>query len=155
MNILGKLLSIIQKIRRLYWWLIRPETEGVRAIIRDESGRILLVNHRYRAGWFLPGGKVKRNEDYLSALRREIREELGITKIKQLEEFGRYTNEYEYKKDKIVVFTMEYNMSVDSLGFEINGADFFNPNQVPENTSPGTTRRLEEYMGDKKTSREW
>jgi 8-oxo-dGTP diphosphatase len=48
------------------------------AIIRDESGRILVLRSRYSNEWQLPGGCVNRNESALDAVKRECREELGL-----------------------------------------------------------------------------
>lgn len=47
-------------------------------IFRDDAGRILLVNPRYKPDWDLPGGMAEANEPPLDAARREVREELGI-----------------------------------------------------------------------------
>jgi 8-oxo-dGTP pyrophosphatase MutT (NUDIX family) len=47
-------------------------------ILRDESGRILLVNPTYKEGWDLPGGMAEANESPIEAVRRELLEELGI-----------------------------------------------------------------------------
>ncbi|MCW8889410.1 MAG: Nudix family hydrolase [Sedimenticola sp.] len=51
-------------------------------VIQDSEGRILLSrrpDHVHQGGlWEFPGGKVERREDLSQALRREIREELGI-----------------------------------------------------------------------------
>lgn len=47
-------------------------------ILRDQDGRILLVEPRYKPDWDLPGGMVEANEPPAEAARREVREELGI-----------------------------------------------------------------------------
>jgi ADP-ribose pyrophosphatase YjhB (NUDIX family) len=48
------------------------------AIIRDQAGRILLVDPKYKPDWDLPGGMAEANEAPAHALRRELREELGL-----------------------------------------------------------------------------
>ncbi len=54
-------------------------------VIRDQAGRILLVNPTYKEYWDLPGGMVEANEPPRVAAEREIVEELGfLVKIDQL-----------------------------------------------------------------------
>jgi ADP-ribose pyrophosphatase YjhB (NUDIX family) len=48
------------------------------AIVRDGQGRILLVDPRYKPDWDLPGGMAEANEAPGDAVRRELREELGL-----------------------------------------------------------------------------
>ena len=40
----------------------------------NKMGRVLLVRHNYGEGWLLPGGAVRKNEDYETALQRELEE---------------------------------------------------------------------------------
>jgi 8-oxo-dGTP diphosphatase len=58
-----------------------PKKEvSVMAWIEDDRGSVLLV--RQAAGqtlWTLPGGKVKRNESLERAIKREVREETGLS----------------------------------------------------------------------------
>jgi 8-oxo-dGTP pyrophosphatase MutT (NUDIX family) len=58
--------------------LFQPVTRGVRAILVNDMGEVFLVRHAYGTGWYLPGGRVKRGEDDLAALHREMQEEAGI-----------------------------------------------------------------------------
>jgi ADP-ribose pyrophosphatase YjhB (NUDIX family) len=47
-------------------------------ILRDQRGRILLVDPQYKPGWDLPGGMAEANEPPADAVRRELREELSL-----------------------------------------------------------------------------
>jgi 8-oxo-dGTP diphosphatase len=49
----------------------------VAALIRDETGRILLVRKRGTQAFMQPGGKRDPGEDDITALSREVAEELG------------------------------------------------------------------------------
>ncbi len=49
-----------------------------RAYILDADNNILLVKHNNDSPWVLPGGHLEDNENPSRALRREIKEELGI-----------------------------------------------------------------------------
>ena len=49
----------------------------VAALIRDDEGRVLLVRKRGTSAFMQPGGKLGAGEDDVTALSREISEELG------------------------------------------------------------------------------
>jgi len=51
---------------------------SVKALIINDEGKILVVNER-GTGWDLPGGGLDWGEDTLTALKRELREELGCS----------------------------------------------------------------------------
>jgi ADP-ribose pyrophosphatase YjhB (NUDIX family) len=53
---------------------------GVVGIIRDDSGRILVLDHRFRVpwSWGLPGGFLERGETMVAGLERELREETRL-----------------------------------------------------------------------------
>jgi 8-oxo-dGTP diphosphatase len=53
--------------------------EVVGAVIRDATGRLLTVRKRGTQRFMLPGGKREPGEDDLSALARELAEELGVS----------------------------------------------------------------------------
>lgn len=52
--------------------------EVVGAVIRDAAGRLLTVRKSGTQRFMLPGGKREPGEDDLSALARELAEELGV-----------------------------------------------------------------------------
>ena len=54
----------------------------MRAVVIDSDDRILLVRFEFPDGalrWAAPGGGIEPDEDVMAALRRELREELGLT----------------------------------------------------------------------------
>ena len=57
-----------------------PLREAVRGLVVDHDGRVLLVRFRFPDGdlWAAPGGGVEPGESHESALRRELREEVGL-----------------------------------------------------------------------------
>ena len=149
------LLELALTLRRLYWRIVRPQTVGVRAIVLDEHGNILLVKHKYGKGWFLPGGKVKRKESTEDGLRRELQEELGITSTVIDRTLGTYTNVQEYKKDTITVYVVKTFSQNDKSHFEIESKGYFASNNLPDGTSPGTKRRIQEYLGQQTIATVW
>lgn len=55
--------------------------EVVGAVIRDAGGRLLTVRKRGTQRFMLPGGKREPGEDDLTALARELAEELGVLMV--------------------------------------------------------------------------
>jgi ADP-ribose pyrophosphatase YjhB (NUDIX family) len=53
-------------------------TLGVRAMIEDGQGRVLLIRHTYVEGWHFPGGGVEGGQTALEALVHEVRDEAGL-----------------------------------------------------------------------------
>ncbi len=47
-------------------------------LIRDQAGRVLLVDPTYKPDWDLPGGMAEANEPPRAAVIRELAEELGL-----------------------------------------------------------------------------
>ena len=71
--------------------LVNPRfTVTAAAVIFNEKDQVLLLKHRFRpgSGWGLPGGFLKRGEQPLDALHRELCEEIGL-ELDQVEIFGR------------------------------------------------------------------
>jgi 8-oxo-dGTP diphosphatase len=67
--------------RLLFLRLLNPSfMVGAMALIQDERGRILLLEHTYRRDvpWGLPGGWLKYAESPESGLAREVHEETGL-----------------------------------------------------------------------------
>jgi len=69
--------------------MTQPIIDIVTAVIRDDAGRMLVVRKRGTAIFMKPGGKREPGEDDLTALARELNEELGCRLI-EAELLGRF-----------------------------------------------------------------
>jgi len=138
------LLLAADKLRRAYWFVLRPISVGVLGIVLDDQGRILLVEQTYRSGWYLPGGGVRRKEPLDEALRRELREEVGVEPSEPPRLHGLYWNFKESKSDYVAVFVVERWSRQPARSFEIADDRFFAPDELPEDTSPAARRRIGE-----------
>lgn len=82
---------------------------GVRTLIFDEQGRLLLARQRVFGSWSLPHGCVDVGESALDAAIRETEEEVGV-RIEQARLFGVYTDPkygVEYPNgDQVQTFTI-------------------------------------------------
>lgn len=70
-----------KRLRRFIYVLLNARfTVTVAAVILDEQKRVLLLQHRFRPGhdWGIPGGFINLREQPEDALRRELREEIGL-----------------------------------------------------------------------------
>ena len=62
--------------------MTQPTIDIVTAVIRDDAGRMLVVRKRGTAIFMKPGGKREPGEDDLTALARELDEELGCMLVR-------------------------------------------------------------------------
>jgi ADP-ribose pyrophosphatase YjhB (NUDIX family) len=53
--------------------------EVTRCIIKNKEWNILLIKHKESEFWTLPGWHVENKEDIYTAIKREIKEELGVS----------------------------------------------------------------------------
>jgi ADP-ribose pyrophosphatase YjhB (NUDIX family) len=67
------------RLQRLAVRLATPNfTVGAIGLVTVDGSQVLLVRPSYRSGWVPPGGFLDRGEDPVSALERELAEELGL-----------------------------------------------------------------------------
>jgi 8-oxo-dGTP diphosphatase len=123
------------RLRRLYWWLVRPKRFGVKVALTC-GPEILLVRHSYMPGWSLPGGGYRpRRETPAQAGRREIRQELGI-ELGEVTVLGTFESKGEHKRDTITCLRAETLRSGTVASAEISEVRWFDRAAVPDDLGP-------------------
>ena len=148
--------KVADTARRWVWRAFGPRTVGVRGLVIDDRGQVLLVRHTYgQRVWQLPGGGVHRRESIVAALHRELREETGVLVTGDVRLLGTYSSLTEGKSDHISVFVVDRFEQQASESGEIDAAYFFPVDGLPDDTSPATRRRLAELRRGEVRSFDW
>lgn len=155
MNIVYFLHKIAVKIIRRFQSLIGITSIGVRAIVVNERNHVLLIRHTYSPGWYLPGGGIKKGENVYDAIVRELLEETGIIVQSSPKLFAIYLHNYAGTSDYPVLFVIKKYEKITTKSIEIAEIDWFNYDALPEDITPGTQRRLDEYFKHRPPAYNW
>ena len=81
---------------------ILPRRIGVGIILLNEKNRVFVAKRKDNPGnkWQMPQGGVEHGEDFLTAMKRELREETSIKNINIIKEIKKM---YEYKLPKNLI----------------------------------------------------
>jgi len=149
---MNKIIYVIWVVARPFYRLsarlFRPVTLGVRGLVFDGAGRVLLVRHSYTPGWYFPGGGVDRGETGFDSIKRELDEEAGVLLKSKPQLLGLYANFREFRSDHIAFYLIEagqYDL-VARHSLEIAEYDFFALDALPQGVTPATRARLEEFQ---------
>lgn len=144
---------VVQK----YWRWRRGLTLGVRGIVIDAEGRVLLVRHTYSPGWILPGGGVEFRETLETSLARELDEEAGVAIDEPPELMGIYDNRAVFPGDHVAIYVVRrwHRTRVPEANLEIAETGFFHPDALPEPTNAGARRRIDEYFSQRQPVPTW
>ena len=148
---------LLRRIMHFYWRFSRAMTLGVRALVIDERGRILLVKHSYVRGWHLPGGGVEAGETVAEALGRELREEANIELTAAPQLHGIFFNRRVSRRDHVALFVVrEFRRLGEPVpDYEIVAHGFFAPDALPDDTTAATRARIIEVLGAAPISERW
>ena len=149
-------LNLAYRVQKRLWRLFRPHTRGVKVLLFNDAGEILLIRNSYgRSDLFvLPGGGVRPFEQPARAARREISEELGC-EVDRLTAVSTHFSSAEGKRDTIHLFSGEAGGRVRQDDFEVEEARFFPLDGLPGNISAATLRRIEERVGKRVKDGTW
>jgi mutator protein MutT len=132
-NLIGKIWhSLPVGLRRWSMRLTHTRfTVTAGAVIFNDQKQVLLLKHRFRAGsgWGLPGGFLERGEQPIEALRRELREEIGL-EVEDVEVFA--ARSFKKPKQVEVLFRGRANAKVKPLTMEVELAEWFSLDSLPE-----------------------
>jgi NADH pyrophosphatase NudC (nudix superfamily) len=129
---------------QFYWFVFRPKTQGVICLILS-GDELLLIRQTYgRPVWTLSGGGFKKNETKEEAVKREVKEELGLNITPEY--LGEFTHQPDYKIDTVFCFVAKIdkvNPKIDYL--EIKEAKWWHINDLPKDHSTSLQRVISMY----------
>lgn len=149
--------ALFSRALHMYFLMSRSLTIGVRAIVRSDDGKFLLVRHTYTPGWHFPGGGVEKSETTERALRNELLQETGLRLTGKPALHGVFHNSDVSKRDHVLAYLCEIDgeLSNPSNNIEIAEIGYFDLDNLPEDTDPGTVRRMREIVGDVEKDETW
>ena len=121
------------------------------AIVLDDQGRVLLLKHVFRAGsgWGIPGGFIEAGEQPEAAVRRELREEVGL----ELEHVELALIRTLHRTQQIeIIFRCRPTGVAQPQSIEVERAAWFAPQSLPETLSGDQRGLIERALSDKRVT---
>ncbi|HYN84716.1 MAG TPA: NUDIX domain-containing protein [Pyrinomonadaceae bacterium] len=139
-----------RRVLRAGVWLWEPRfavTAG--GVVEDERGRVLLLKHNFRkgSGWGIPGGFLGKSESPEDALRRELREEVGLEVESARLVFAR-THRRPQQVEIIFRCRADSSALSASESIEVVRAAWFARGEFPEGLSADQRRLIERALSD-------
>jgi ADP-ribose pyrophosphatase YjhB (NUDIX family) len=135
---------------RPWWFVTRPRTRGMKAVVRCGE-EVLLVRHTYarRGLWDLPGGFVRSHEEAETTVRRELLEELGV-ESGTLTPIALAPSRFDHKREVIHVFAVDVTpgCAVTPSEAEIESVCWARHDALPEPATTFTRRMVARAFWD-------
>jgi ADP-ribose pyrophosphatase YjhB (NUDIX family) len=131
-------------------------TLGVRGVVVDAAGQVLLIEHTYLPGWHFPGGGVERGEVAVDALARELEEEAGVRPVGTPRLVSIHSNHRNYPGDHVLLYLVEAwaPCPATSRG-EIHQVGWFALDRLPPGVTQATRARLAEVFDGQANDTKW
>ena len=125
----------------------RGMTLGVRGLVLDGDGRVLLIEHTYIPGWYMPGGGVERGETPEQALGRELVEEAGVRMTGRPRLLSTHDNGERFPGDHVLIYRVDqWAACKPTSRGEIHARGWFAPEALPPDVTTATRKRIEEAL---------
>lgn len=148
MSVVGRLLARALPLIKLRSQL-RAVSLGVRGLVFDASGAVLLVKHSYLPEWHFPGGGVEPGETAAAALKRELAEEAGVALLAEPRLVGVFHNPHWTRGDHVAFFEVgPWEPAPRRRDIEIEAAEFFPLDRLPTDVNAAVRARLAERAGE-------
>ena len=143
---------VLQPLMRM----TRGMTLGVRTVVSDGDGKLLVVRQSYTGGWIFPGGGVERGELPMAAARRETMEEAGVELRGEISLHGLYSNHAHFPGDYVAVYLAHDFVQHDwKPSLEISACAFLTPDEIKADCSDAMLRRIDELSEMTNKSDTW
>jgi 8-oxo-dGTP pyrophosphatase MutT (NUDIX family) len=147
MSMLRRLYRLLTPAYRIAMRQVRGLTVGVRVMVFDDQGRVLLIEHSYTPGWHLPGGGVERGESAEAAAVRELEEEAGVRPEGRMTLVSLHDNGHSFRGDHVLLYRLDrWTATPPTARGEILRRDWFHPDALPDGVTAGTRRRLAQVL---------
>lgn len=123
--------KIVIPFVKLYWFIFRPKIYGVKCVIEHDR-KILLVRHSYgKRLWGFTGGNIKNGEKIADAVKREVKEELGI-ELANVKHIGEFIDTSQYVQDFVHCFLAK----IENEDFKIDKLEILEAKWWPIDSLP-------------------
>jgi len=151
-----RFVRIVQPVLQVAWRFTRGMTLGVRGVVTDDEGRVLLIQHTYVKGWYLPGGGIERGETAEEALARELVEEAGVRMTGRAALLSFHSNHVQFPGDHVLIYRVtDWEPCEATSRGEIHDRGWFPPEALPDGITPSTHRRVREALAGETPHPHW
>lgn len=140
--------NAFQALRKAAWFVTRPKAVGVHGIPLTPEGKVVLVTLSYADGWRLPGGGQKKGEHGLTAMIRELREEIGLSHFESARVIATFEHRPDYRHGTASLFVITGVRYAPRWSLEVKAIEEFPLDALPTETAKITRELLALASGE-------